>query len=88
MAESRGQGIEGQEESVSPVREDGTHTQGSFGALLPELVVPPPGPNSLDLAGRLGRVESRNVTQLTRPFPVFWEAAAGANVRAGGPTPM
>jgi len=60
---------------------DGAHTQGSFGALLPELVVPPPGANSLDLARRLGRVESRNVTHLTRTFPVFWEAAAGANVR-------
>ena len=42
---------------------------------------PPPGPRSLELARRLARVESRNVTHLTPRFPVFWEAARGANVR-------
>jgi len=35
----------------------------------------------LELARRLRRVESRNVTHLRPDFPVFWEAAAGANVR-------
>jgi len=52
-----------------------------FGDQLPRMVVPPPGPRSLDLAERLRRVESRNVTHLTQRFPVFWEAARGANVQ-------
>lgn len=52
-----------------------------FGTQLPELLVPPPGPRSLEMARRLSRVESRNVTHLTPTFPVFWEGAAGANVR-------
>jgi 4-aminobutyrate aminotransferase-like enzyme len=52
-----------------------------FGGQLPSLVVPPPGPRSLELAERLRNVESRNVTHLTTRFPVFWEAARGANVR-------
>jgi 4-aminobutyrate aminotransferase-like enzyme len=47
--------------------------------LPPELVSDVPGPLSLDLAGRLGRVESRNVTCLSPP-PIFWERASGANV--------
>jgi 4-aminobutyrate aminotransferase/(S)-3-amino-2-methylpropionate transaminase len=33
------------------------------------------------MARRLSQVESRNVTHLTPAFPVFWEAARGANVR-------
>jgi 4-aminobutyrate aminotransferase/(S)-3-amino-2-methylpropionate transaminase len=45
------------------------------------LKCPPPGPRSLDLAERLGDVESRNVTFLSPDFPVFWEAASGSNVR-------
>lgn len=53
----------------------------SFGRQLPRVVVPPPGPRSLELARRLTRVESRNVTHLAPGFPVFWEAARGANVR-------
>jgi len=51
-----------------------------FGQLLPEVSVPPPGPASRDMARRLSRVESRNVTHLTPTFPVFWEAARGSNV--------
>jgi 4-aminobutyrate aminotransferase-like enzyme len=43
--------------------------------------VPPPGPASRDLARRLRRVESRNVTFLGDAFPVFWTEARGANVR-------
>jgi 4-aminobutyrate aminotransferase-like enzyme len=52
-----------------------------FGRQLPRMEVPPPGPRSLEMARRLSRVESRNVTHLTPGFPVFWEAARGANVR-------
>jgi len=52
-----------------------------FGSWLPRVVVPPPGPGSVEMGRRLARVESRNVTHLTRDFPVFWDAAAGANVR-------
>jgi len=32
------------------------------------------------MAARLAQVESRNVTQLSSDFPVFWEEARGANV--------
>jgi 4-aminobutyrate aminotransferase-like enzyme len=52
-----------------------------FGALLPELRVPPPGPASRALADRLRSVESRNVTFVEDDWPIFWEQAAGANVR-------
>jgi 4-aminobutyrate aminotransferase/(S)-3-amino-2-methylpropionate transaminase len=52
-----------------------------LGSLLPDLPVPPPGPRSRELARRLRAVESRNVTFLADDFPVFWEAARGANVR-------
>jgi 4-aminobutyrate aminotransferase-like enzyme len=40
-----------------------------------------PGPRSLALAQRLGRVESRNITRIAADGPVFWAEAAGANVR-------
>jgi 4-aminobutyrate aminotransferase-like enzyme len=49
--------------------------------MLPDLRVPPPGPASRALAGRLRAVESRNVTYVDPEWPVFWEEAAGANVR-------
>jgi 4-aminobutyrate aminotransferase-like enzyme len=52
-----------------------------LGNLLPKLVVPPPGPVTRALAGRLRKVESRNVTWLGDDFPVFWTEARGANVR-------
>lgn len=52
-----------------------------LGGLLPRIQSPPPGPRSLEMAARLARVESRNVTHLTPDFPVFWEEAKGANVR-------
>ncbi len=52
-----------------------------LGLLLPSVLTPPPGPRSKALAERLRRVESRNVTYLSEAFPVFWEAASGANVR-------
>jgi 4-aminobutyrate aminotransferase/(S)-3-amino-2-methylpropionate transaminase len=46
---------------------------------LPELRTRVPGPRSRELAARLARVESRNVTCLA-PEPIFWERARGANV--------
>lgn len=52
-----------------------------FGRQLPRLVTPPPGPRSLGMALRLAEVECRNVTYQSPGFPVFWEAARGANVR-------
>jgi 4-aminobutyrate aminotransferase / (S)-3-amino-2-methylpropionate transaminase / 5-aminovalerate transaminase len=53
----------------------------AFGEMLPSVVVPPPGPASQALAHELAELESPNVTYLARDFPVFWEAARGANVR-------
>lgn len=53
----------------------------AFGVMLPDIRVAPPGPRSLELAGELRRYESPNVTYLSADFPVFWESAAGANVR-------
>ena len=52
-----------------------------FGALLPEVRVPPPGPRSKEFAHRLREVESPDVTYLSPDFPVFWDEARGANVR-------
>lgn len=52
-----------------------------FGESLPEVLSPPPGPISREMAQRLSKVESRNVTHLTTDFPVFWEEAKGSNVR-------
>ena len=48
--------------------------------MLPELRTEIPGPRSRELAGRLRRVESRNVTLVTEEWPVFWERAEGVNV--------
>lgn len=42
--------------------------------------MPIPGSNSADLRRRLARVESHNVTYLGDEFPVFWEAARGAEI--------
>ena len=39
-----------------------------------------PGPRSRALSARLAAVESRNVTRLDEPPPIFWERAARANV--------
>jgi 4-aminobutyrate aminotransferase-like enzyme len=39
-----------------------------------------PGPESRAWAARLGEVESRNVTFLGPPAPIFWARASGANV--------
>ncbi|HIG01203.1 MAG TPA: aminotransferase class III-fold pyridoxal phosphate-dependent enzyme, partial [Myxococcales bacterium] len=48
--------------------------------LLPELKTPVPGSASMALASRLAGVESRNVTHLADPVPIFWQRAKGANV--------
>src|SRR5271156_223580 len=48
--------------------------------MLPELVTRIPGPKSRKLAKQLRAHESRNVTYVSRKFPVFWERAQGANV--------
>jgi 4-aminobutyrate aminotransferase-like enzyme len=55
--------------------------RGDFGASLPDLGVRPPGPASRAQAARLRAVESRNITELSEVWPVFWEEARGANVR-------
>ena len=46
----------------------------------PDLLTAVPGPRSEELAARLARVESRNVTCLAPIGPIFWERASGANV--------
>lgn len=48
--------------------------------MLPELRTEIPGPRSRELAARLRRAESRNVTFVDAEFPVFWERAEGVNV--------
>jgi 4-aminobutyrate aminotransferase / (S)-3-amino-2-methylpropionate transaminase / 5-aminovalerate transaminase len=53
----------------------------AFGRQLPHLRTPVPGPASRALARRLAAVESRNITRIAEDGPIFWEAAAGANVR-------
>ena len=53
----------------------------ALGSRLPSVPVPPPGPASRALAGRLARVESRNVTFVSHDWPVFWDEASGTNVR-------
>lgn len=52
-----------------------------LGQALPRIIVSPPGPKSLEAGRRLAEVESRNVTYQSPHFPVFWEAAKGANVQ-------
>ncbi len=52
----------------------------TLGEMLPSIKSAPPGPHSLELAGRLHAVESRNVTWLSEDFPVFWDRALGSNV--------
>jgi 4-aminobutyrate aminotransferase-like enzyme len=48
--------------------------------VLPEIKGPVPGPRSRELAARLRRFESRNVTFVADDWPVFWERAEGTNV--------
>lgn len=51
-----------------------------LGTRLPEILTEVPGPLSKDLAARLSRVESPNITQLQDETPIFWRVARGANV--------
>ncbi len=53
----------------------------SFGQSLPSMTTDVPGPASRELARRLARVESRNITKLEGEPPIFWAEARGANVR-------
>jgi acetylornithine/succinyldiaminopimelate/putrescine aminotransferase len=54
----------------------------TFGDLLPEIVVPPPGPRSRELSAALGNLEAPGVNTLYRGEPaILWEEARGANVR-------
>lgn len=48
--------------------------------MLPELITEIPGRRSRELAVKLRRHESRNVTFLAEDWPIFWERAEGANV--------
>jgi len=48
--------------------------------LLPRLITSIPGPRSRQLARRLRRVESPNVTFIAPDFPIFWESARGCLV--------
>lgn len=48
--------------------------------MLPEIITPIPGPRSQELAGKLKKYESRNVTYVSPHFPIFWERATGVNV--------
>jgi 4-aminobutyrate aminotransferase-like enzyme len=48
---------------------------------LPHLITTIPGPASQQLAARLQRVESPNITSLHPQPPIFWQHARGANVR-------
>jgi len=47
---------------------------------LPSIITSIPGPRSLELAGRLKKVESPDTTYFSKDFPVFWDSASGANV--------
>ena len=48
--------------------------------LLPSLRTRIPGPKSRALARQLHRYESRNITYVSRDWPIFWQRAAGSNV--------
>ena len=48
--------------------------------MLPELRTQVPGPRSRELAAKLRRFESRNVTFVGDDWPVFWDRAEGTNV--------
>lgn len=48
--------------------------------MIPEIKTSIPGPRSQDLAARLTKYESRNVTYVDDAWPVFWERAEGMNV--------
>ena len=51
------------------------------GEQLPHRVTDIPGPFSRQLAARLQKVESPNITAIEPEPPIFWQEARGANVR-------
>lgn len=57
----------------------------SFGELLPEIVVPPPGPRSRELSAALRQFEAPGINTLPSgdalQASLVWEEARGANVR-------
>jgi acetylornithine/succinyldiaminopimelate/putrescine aminotransferase len=54
----------------------------TFGDLLPEIVVPPPGPRSRELSAALRELEAPGVNTLIGGEPsILWQEARGANVR-------
>jgi 4-aminobutyrate aminotransferase / (S)-3-amino-2-methylpropionate transaminase / 5-aminovalerate transaminase len=60
----------------------------SFGDLLPQIVVPPPGPRSRELSAALRELEAPGINTLAAgagsepaPASILWEEARGANVR-------
>lgn len=55
-------------------------TRSGAGSQPPRVEDEPPAELSRDLARRLTRVESRDVTYVGPDFPVFWEEARGSNV--------
>lgn len=48
--------------------------------MLPELLTDIPGPRSAEYAAKLARYEAREVTWMSRDFPIFWDRAEGVNV--------
>jgi len=57
----------------------------SFGDLLPQIAVPPPGPRSRELSAALRQIEAPGINTLPAGEPlqpsIVWEEARGANVR-------
>lgn len=51
------------------------------GRALPEVRTVIPGPRSIELAARLRKYESPNITSIAPAPPIFWAEARGANVR-------
>ncbi|HLG20902.1 MAG TPA: aminotransferase class III-fold pyridoxal phosphate-dependent enzyme, partial [Bdellovibrionota bacterium] len=52
-----------------------------FGEQIGMIRSPIPGPRSIDLGKRLGKVEAPGITYISNDFPVFWEQAHGSNVQ-------
>src|SRR5437667_12394395 len=50
------------------------------GDALPRLKTRIPGPKSRLLARQLRCYESRNVTYISKTWPIFWQRAEGSNV--------
>ena len=48
--------------------------------MLPEIITSIPGPKSLELAQRLNRVESQNITFYNEDWPIFWKKTKDAMV--------